>query len=312
MDGFPKQGWQWSLSPDGTLLAIDDRDTKEDEIQLWDIATGEQLDWLEDVPYKRVYFLMFSPDGRFLVSSAQTRKTNRLILWDIANRTSLWRLESRWGIHAAITPDSKTLFLGAYGNTILSYDILTGKKTGEWELDARYDRFVLSPDGRWLATCVNYSTNVSVYDTTKRRLHRVMKCSADASHGEIMGIQFSPDSKRLALGSTNQEMIVFDVQPGLPAFWYNFSRRGGEKVDSFAFSPDGKFMVCSGGEVPIVFDFEKNDLRQGVKWQEEPRYGIGLVRMLPDSKHVISYDHGGVIRIWEIPPWQDPPPRKKK
>ena len=78
-----------AFSPDGKLLATDERKGEGDSIVLWDVATGKKLRTLAGPPRSWFDSLAFDPEGRMLAVAGQW--SNTVTLYDVATGRELRR-----------------------------------------------------------------------------------------------------------------------------------------------------------------------------------------------------------------------------
>jgi WD40 repeat protein len=128
-----------ALSPDGKLLA-----TAEDELRLYDIASGRKLaclDWPKDSRCRR---LTFSPDGRRIVTTHEGNLIGKpyfyVYLWEVSDEKKLRRVAELLArnreagdyftevYHASFSPDSRTVVAGNADETIHLWDCGTTKE----------------------------------------------------------------------------------------------------------------------------------------------------------------------------------------
>jgi eukaryotic-like serine/threonine-protein kinase len=212
----------FALSADGTRLATSSGNV-ETFIRLWDAASGQELGRLEG---HRAYVigLQFWPDGRTL-GSASADQTLRL--WDVetresrttlrGNRSEVWRL--------ALLPDGDTLVSGAKDGSVQLWDAATsGSDLEPIRLPGKaYERWWFDGDGRGLTVLAAAGrvtrwpgpdfrepgpsidlgrSLVAFYARGRQRTDPVILCAP------------SLDGDRLALGSTNGVVEVWDLPRG--------------------------------------------------------------------------------------------------
>jgi WD40 repeat protein len=95
-------------------------------------------------------------------------------------------------------------------------------------------RFDLSPDEDTIAVLLEKPVLLSIG-------HRHEPRPLTASRGLVFSTAFSPDGKRLLLG-TNDGIRVWDVPNGVDSKWFDF---GFGAATALSFSPDG--LTCAAG-----------------------------------------------------------------
>ena len=202
------------FTPDSKTLAA----AAGDKIVLWDVATGKELGQLVGHQGK-VDALVFQDSGKTMVSVSQDGAVH---WWDVAGRKTIrqWQLLAddpkktqkgqpildRGIRHACFSADGKTLAFTKWwatrqdkiynDNLAIVVDLSARKEM--WREDTQvYDcRFAFTPDGKRLA--VSWAASFHLRETaTGRRLTSTQWHLA-------WGMDFSPDGKTLALGSTGR------------------------------------------------------------------------------------------------------------
>jgi WD40 repeat protein len=277
-------GWMTSVafSPDGGRLAGGSTDQT---VKVWDAQTGQQTLELKGHT-DNVSSVAFSPDGRRIASGSgspfrlgQRRKPGEVKVWDAQTGQQTLELKGHTDnvSSVAFSPDGKRLACGSGGRDAQGR-VLPGEAK-VW--DAHSGREVLTLKGHT---------------------------------GAVLSVAFSPDSRRLASGSSDKTVKVWDAQTGQQLL----ALKGHEyAVNSVAFSPDGKH-VASGsgggyaqpGEVKVWDVSMSTEGRQTGGQQTLSLQGHTLavtsVAFSPDGKRIASgakesYISGesGELKVWD-------------
>jgi DNA-binding beta-propeller fold protein YncE len=285
-----------ALSPDGKRLASGSRDWT---VKVWDTATGQETLTLNGHTGP-VYSVAFSRDGKRLASGSADHTVK---VWDAQTGQETRTLQGHTGgvSSVAFSPDGKRLASGTgdqQQGEVKVWDAATGQGTLTLKGDTGgVTDVAFSPDGKRLAGATWGS--VMVWDaatgqetlTLKRQLSRILTdeegmCSANS-------VAFSPDGKRLASGSYDGSIKVWDAQTGRETL--TLKERGGASQfgKSVAFSPDGKRLA---GDSVLL------DAQTGEELIALPRLGgESHVIFSPDGNLLVGYHSGGLM-VWNGTP----------
>ena len=250
-----------AFSPDGKKIVTGGCDCT---IRIWDSESGKELQKLEG--HERWVFAYFSPDGKKIASGSGDGFVR---IWDAESGKEL----KKWKGHRetigalAFSPDGKKI-VTASGDvkdiSIIIWDAESGEKLLNLLHALPLNYIAFSPDGKKIAG------RGSIWDAESGRLlHRLRGHVGITVYSTV----FSPDSKKVATGSDDGTVRIWDAESGEELKMLGVPRRlnkaelmlhGEEQEDGYegwifdvAFSQDGKKIV-SGGYAPLkIWDWER-------------------------------------------------------
>jgi WD40 repeat protein/transcriptional regulator with XRE-family HTH domain len=146
----------------------------------------------------------------------------------------------------------------------------------------------ISGSGQYWAASIGRG-EVRVWETVDERLHWMWHIHAH----RIRSLAFSPDSRKLAIGSLDGMIQLWDVASGtlLWSSWHS------NNVTRLTFSPDGKVLASAGNDSSArLWDSQHGTLLQAL-----PHPGpVFAVTWSPDGRWLASGDSEGAVRLWEV------------
>jgi WD40 repeat protein/serine/threonine protein kinase len=315
-----------AFSPDGKWLASGSdtwvaKGKRSGEIVVWDLATGRQLFIL--LGGNMVERLAFSPDGKYLASSggdvwnlatrnklftmpwqdcvafspdgrwlASGRKFERAVtLWDARTGQKVWTSHGHLGIGAgvAFSPDGLRLFsagpaLAGIDGGLTVLDVHTGDELLSFPMkgnSAPYHAPVsVTRDGRAIAL------GQYIWEAPKVPEPLVVNLHSDP----VTGIAFSADGARLAIGTNNGRVGVYDVRTGEKKVAWGVQRKA---VRWLAFSPDGTLLASSSWDITVRIW----DSQTGKELRTFPTHGC--IAFSRDGARLACIS-GGRALIWDV------------
>lgn len=316
-----------ALSADGRKIVSGSWDRT---IRVWDIQTGECL-MIFDGQGNSVRNVTVSLDGRFIVGCADDRVIR---VWDAANGKLLHILEGHkdWVKSIVISPDGKKIVSGSADKTVRVWDIESGKTLYLFEgYTGDVNSVALSPDGRTIASG-SFNKAIKVWSIENGELLMEL----DGHEFEVNSVKFNSSGDRIISGSEDTTVMVWSASNGRRLLSLKGHDDSVRCVDintdgiiasssddetirlwdinngntltvvrgsvgdfhAFAFSKDGKRLICGGisGYIDIL-DVKTGDVLQTLKGHSE---WINSIAVCQDGKTIVSGSEDGTIRVWDM------------
>ena len=286
------------FSPDGTQLAVGN----DIGIWLYDAKTGKEIALFPGICES----LAFSPDGRFLANGGFGKLWGEEPhLWEITTRRKISSTsESRPATALRFSEDGKRLVsVDSWGATISRLDIETGERDVT-NLDGQPDSlghlievYTFTHDR---VAGGKRDGKIRLWDTTTGK--KITTLSGHAVENQdpsldtfVLALDFSPDGTRLASGSTDTTVRLWDIATTNEEPITLRKHTGW--VNALAFSPDGK-MFASGSTDKTV-QLWNTATGEHLATLTGHLTGIAALTFSPDGNTLASGSTDGTISFWD-------------
>jgi len=282
-----------AASPWTSLLAV----AGQKQILLYDTDSRELAGIL---PYPEGYArsLKFSANGSLLVmGGGRGGKIGHAIVWDVKTGKRVTEIGKEFDqvMSADISPDHRKVVLATNTKKVKCFDVATGEqlylitKHTEWVTGTQF-----SPDGVLLATA-DRNGNVFVWEADNGGEFYNLGQHA----GSVTDLAWRADSNILASCSADGTISTWEMKTGKRVA--NWSAHG--KVQSVAFTPDGKVLTCGADGNTALWDINGSRIQQAQSIHQDDI--VSKVVALYDSKVFVTGNWLGEVRMFDVATGRD-------
>ncbi|GAD96581.1 vegetative incompatibility protein HET-E-1 [Paecilomyces variotii No. 5] len=265
-------------------------------VTLWD-TTSVLTQQTSEHQNSMMYPAVSSPNKKFVAfpSSDKTVK-----LWNVTSGLFQQTFEGWWNRTGpvrwvAFSPDSKLIAsVSSESTTVKLWDITSGLVQQTFENhDSPVEYVAFSPDGK-LVAAVSHKT-VTLWDTTSGLIHLNFRVYDDNDHDHdhydektnyISGVAFSPDTRLIALASSDNTIKLWNTTSGL--IQQILTDHSDDNMNTVAFSHDRKLLASASYEGTIkLWDINSGLVKQTIAFD-----GVILSMQFSPQDEYLETNHG--------------------
>jgi WD40 repeat protein len=279
-----------AFSPDGKTLVSASADTT---IRRWDVTNGKPIGEPLTGSSEQLYSVAFNPNGRILASGADR---GVIVLWDTEQSLLAQPISLAWVYRMTFTRNGKTMAASDFkGNITVVGENVNEKFQAYQDHQEKVTSLAFNSDDTALASASEDGSiqlrtwNGETWNSSPKLLAKPGK--------SIESVAFSPtDSTMLASAGDDGLITFWDISSGKQI---GTTPKQGRKVNTLAFSPDGKTLASGSDDGTIVL------------WNVAKREPLGpplaghtnevfTVAFSPDGKTLASGAKDTTVILWDV------------
>jgi len=285
--------YDFAFTNDGKTIAIVGRIYG----RLFDYESREPL---RDIPThpENILDIAFSPGGTKLATACTDRNAR---IYDVETMEELKVIpnETSWLQSIDWSPDGSLIATGDNAGSIRLWDAKSGEMVHQYDAYPIVYKLEFSPDGQWLLSTSNASSNVWPVTRRDRRFQGVEQVAAEEIPGTEPG--FTVD--------------IFSAPLEMRQSWYNYDRRWRRGTGRHITRHNGQVIALDSHFTAISPDrklriqIDDGDLEANVYLNESNELIASLgaayqVEFTRDGEHVVVLDPDGNFELWSTSNWK--------
>ena len=256
-------------------------------VKVWDIDEGKAVRTLSGHK-DGVNTCAFSPDSRYIISGGDN---GEIILWETTTGLQVNSLKSTASaVNAmALLPGGKFLLAAYQDRSLKLWNTITGHQEKIYRGHLKSVTAVAIFSKGRTAVSGSRDGRIIIWDIYSGDKRFNFKVTAEP----ITCISISPDDHRLLVGTEKGALLMLVPATG-QVLW---EVKETETVNSVAFSPDGKFILCTSP----AKRFAMRDASSGkvVQMYQGHFYGVHTAGFVSEGRKVISIGGDQTVKEWD-------------
>jgi WD40 repeat protein len=255
----------------------------------WEASSGREVATLSGSWVSETAGLAFSPDGKRLAVAVADNSHPMVEIWEGTNNvlTLKGHVSKVWGV--TYDREGQRIATSSSDETVKIWNANTGQVLKSITVGCDVREVAFSPSGERVATaCAHGGPGAAIWDVESTRQIRVLT----GHTGDVWGVSYSPDGKRLATSGSDKTARVWDAETGRELFTLLHD----DVVWKVAFSPDGKKIATASHDgTAKVWNSATGELLLTLMVRDQ----LWGVSFSSDGKRIATASTDMSARIWD-------------
>lgn len=241
-----------------------------------------------------INFVRLTSDDHHILSASEDTNS---ILWDIETGEAIMQYGHNAEALKSIDHDDSIILSASIDRSLHLFDKNTGSEIAELEHDGIVTSCDYSQDGKYLCCTVDILNKAYIYDArTHNVLHTIQLESTPTT------IEFSPNSQRVAMGSIQGKVIVWDLLSQRPTVQCHDHTNA---VSCVTFDKEERILASSSWDKSIrMLDISTGEYRTkgtvGEPFIIAHHGSVSSIKIFNSSQMMISGGYDKRVMLWNI------------